>query len=99
MREWLLGRCDLLDVTAGERLGDKVRLVARVKLIAEVLDVPFDRAGRYAELLGTLLGGEAACDALENLAFSIRKSDEVFLLSRDVHHQPLFARAIFVITQ
>jgi len=45
----------MLDVAAGQRLGDEVRLVARIELVAEVLDVPLDGAGRDPQLLRALL--------------------------------------------
>jgi len=34
-----------LEVAAGERLGDQVRLVLGFELVAEILDVPLNRAG------------------------------------------------------
>lgn len=75
--------------------GDKVRLVARVELVAEIFDVPLDGARRYAQLLRALLGGQPECDALQDLALTLGQGDEIFLLTRDVHHQPLFAHPIF----
>jgi hypothetical protein len=45
----------VLDVTGREGLGDQMRLVARVELVAEVLDVALDRSRRDSELQRTLL--------------------------------------------
>jgi hypothetical protein len=59
------------DVARGERLGDQVRLVARVQLVAEILDVPLDRARGDAELLRALLGGQSAGNALQDLALAL----------------------------
>jgi len=60
-----------LDVARGERLGDQVRLVARVQLVAEILDVPLDRARGDAELLRALLGRQPAGNALQDLALAL----------------------------
>jgi hypothetical protein len=90
----MLKRADL-DVAGGECLGNKVRLVARMQLVAEIFDVPFDGARRDSELLGALLGRQAKSNALKDLALTLGQSDKVFLLTRDVHHQPLFAQSIF----
>ena len=49
-------RVEFLDVAGSERFCDKVGLVASVKLVAEIFDVPFDGTRRDAELLGALLG-------------------------------------------
>src|SRR5438309_7497844 len=75
------------DVAAGHRFGDKVRLVAGIKLVAKVLDVPFDGARRDSQFLGALLRREAARDALKHLALALREGDEILLLSRKIHHQ------------
>src|SRR5690348_7211376 len=81
------------DVPAGKRLGDEVRLVARVKLVAQILDMSFDRAGSNAELLGALLGGEPACDALKHFTLALGQGDEIFLLPRKIHHRsPYWAK-------
>jgi hypothetical protein len=48
-----------------------VRLVARVQLVAKVLDVALDSARRNAQLLGALLGREAARNAFKHLALSL----------------------------
>ena len=74
-------------MAAGERLGNQVRLVLGVELVAEVLDVPFDRPRSDPELLRALLGREAAGDALQHLALPLRQRDEIFLLPRKIHHQ------------
>lgn len=68
-------------MSARQRFGDEVRLVPSVQLVAQVFDVSFDGARSYAELLGALLRRKTISDALENLAFSLRKDDEIFLLS------------------
>lgn len=80
-----------LDVAARERLGDEVRLVARVELIAQVLDVTLDGARGDPELLGALLRGEPASDALEDFPFALGERDEIFLWPRDIHHQNPYA--------
>jgi hypothetical protein len=77
------------DVAAGERLGHEVRLVARVQLIAKVLDVTLDRAWSNPELLRALLGRQPPGDAFQHLALPIREHYEIFLLPRNVHHAPL----------
>jgi hypothetical protein len=80
-------------VPAGKRLGDEVRLVARVELVAQILDMSFDRAGSNAELLGALLGGEPACDALKHFTLALGQGDEIFLLPRKIHHRsPYWAK-------
>ena len=71
---------------ARERLSDEVRLVARIELVAEVLDMPLDGSRGDAELLGALLRGEALRDAVKHLALALRQTDEVFLLAREIHH-------------
>ena len=63
-----------------------MRLVARVELVAKVLDVTLDGTRSNAELLRALLRRESPCDALENLSFSLRQADEVVLLARKIHH-------------
>ena len=45
-----------LEVAAGECLGHQVRLIPSVQLVAEVFDVPLNRARSNSELLGTLFG-------------------------------------------
>ena len=60
-----------LDVARGERLGDQVRLVARIQLVAEILYMALDRPRSDAELLGTLLGGKSAGNALQDLALAL----------------------------
>jgi hypothetical protein len=83
-------RCALaaqLNVAARKGLGDKVRLVARVELVAKIFDVALDGPGRDPELLRALLRGEAAGDALEHLALALGQGDEVFLLPRKIHHR------------
>ena len=68
-------------------LGDKVRLVAGVELVAEIFDVPLDGARRDAQLLRALLGGQPECDALQDLALTLGQGDEIFLLPRKIHHR------------
>ena len=75
-----------LDVAADQSLRHEVRLIARVELVAEVLNVPLDGPRSDAEFLGTLLRGESASDAMQHLAFSFGETDKVFLLARDIHH-------------
>jgi len=74
-----------LDVAGGKRLGDQVRLVARVELVAEVLDVPLDRARCNPQLLRALLRRATAGNALEHLDLSFSQGDEIFLLPRKIH--------------
>ena len=69
-----------------ERLSDQVRLVARIKLVSEVLYMPFDGPRRDPQLQGALFGRESACNAIEHFALSFRQSDEIFLLPRKIHH-------------
>ena len=73
-------------MAAGECLGDEVRLVLGVELVAKVLDVALDRAWSNAELLGTLFRRQATRDAFKHLALTLRQSDEIFLLPRKIHH-------------
>lgn len=73
-------------MTGRKRLGYKVRLVPSVELIAEIFNVPLDRAGSYPELDGALLRRETARDALQHLALAIRQGDKIFLLARKIHH-------------
>jgi hypothetical protein len=75
-----------LDVAAGKSLGDQVRLVARMKFVAEIFDVPLDRSRRNAQLQGALLRGKPASDALKHLPLSFGQGDEIFLLPRKIHH-------------
>jgi hypothetical protein len=77
-------------VAAGERLGDEMRLVLGVELVAEILDVTFDRSRGDPQLQRALFGGQAAGDALEHLALPLRQRDEIFLLPRKIHHQLRF---------
>jgi len=42
-------------MAAGQSLGDEMRLVARVELVAEIFDVPLDRSRSNPELLSALL--------------------------------------------
>jgi len=81
-----MGLVRLLEVTAGECLGDQVRLVPRVQLVAEVLDVALHGPRSDAEFLRALLRREAACNALQDLAFPLRQGHEIVLLPFDVHH-------------
>ena len=72
-------------MAAGERFGDQVRLVPGVQLVAQVLDVALDGARCDPELLRALFRGEAAGDALQNLALTVRQSDEIILLPGKIH--------------
>ena len=45
-----------LDVAAGKSLGNQMRLVARVELVAEVFDVALHRPRCDPKLLGALFG-------------------------------------------
>ena len=82
-------------MAACERLGDEVRLVAGVELVAEVLDVSLDCARSDPELLRALLGREARGDALQHLALAVRQCDEVFLLPRIIQDAvPLLGEVI-----
>ena len=58
-----------------------------MQLVAEIFDVALDRAGSDAELLRALLRGKPAGDALQDLAFALGQSDEIFLLPRKIHHE------------
>ena len=82
-------------MAGGERFCHEVRLVARMQFVAEIFDVALNGARRDTELLRALLGRQAERDALQDLALSLGQGDEIFLLTRDVHHQPLFAQPIF----
>jgi len=73
-------------VAASQRLSDEMGLVLGVELVAKVLDVPLNRPGRYPQLLRALFRGQAASNALQHLAFTIRQGDEIFLLPRKIHH-------------
>src|SRR5436309_2960582 len=75
-----------LEVAARERLGDQVRFVLGVELVAEVFDVPFNGTRSDAQLLCALLGRQAAGDALQHLSLTLRQGDEIFLLPRKIHH-------------
>ena len=59
-------------MAARERLRHEVWLVAGMQLVAEVLDMALDGARSDSELLGALLRGEPASNALQDLAFSFR---------------------------
>ena len=74
-----------LDVTGGKRLGDQVRFVPRVELVAEILDVTLDGAGGDAELLCALLGRQPLGDALQNFALAIRQRNEIGSLTGRIH--------------
>lgn len=78
-----------LEVAAGERLGDQVRLIARMQLVPKVFDVSLDRPWGDPELLRALLGRQALSDALQHFTFPLREGYEVVLLARNVHHEPL----------
>lgn len=58
--DWLI----VLDVARGERLGDEVRFVSCVELVAEVLDVTFHGSRRDPQFLRALLRRKPAGDAL-----------------------------------
>jgi len=73
-------------MTARQGLGDKVRLVFGVQLVAQVFDVTFDRARGDAQLLRALLRREPTCNALQDFSLSLRQGDEIFLLPRKIHH-------------
>jgi len=74
------------DVPRGERLGDQMRLVPGVELVAEIFDVALDSPRRDSELLSALLRGEPAGDTLQDLALTLGESDEIVLLPREIHH-------------
>jgi hypothetical protein len=74
-------------MTARKGLCDQVRLVPRMKLVAEIFDVALDRPWGDPELLGALLGGEPACDALKHFTLTLGQGDEIFLLPRKIHHR------------
>ena len=76
-------------MAAGQGLGHQVRLIARVQLVAEVFDVPLDRPRRDAEFLRALLGRHSLCDALKHFPLPFGEENKVFLLARNVHHEPL----------
>ena len=73
-------------MSGGERLGDQVRLVARVELVAEIFDVALDRPRRDSELQSTLFRGQPSRDALQNLPLTVGQADEILLLTRKIHH-------------
>jgi hypothetical protein len=58
-------------MTAGKSLGDEMRLVSRVELVAEILHVPLHRSGRDAELLRALLRGQTSCNALKDFSLTL----------------------------
>ena len=58
-------------MAARKRLGHQVRLVLRMQLVAEVLNVPLDRARSDAELHSALLRRKPACDALQDFALTL----------------------------
>lgn len=74
-------------MAARQRFGHEVWLVSGVQLVAKIFHVPFNGARSDSELLRTLLGGKATRNALKHFALSLRKGDEIFLLSRNIHHQ------------
>ena len=76
----------VLNVPAAQCLGDEVRLVPGVQLVAEVFDVTLHRARGDAELLRALLGRESASNALKHLALALRQADEIVRLALHVHH-------------
>ena len=73
-------------MAAGQCLGDKMRLVFGVKLVAEILHVAFDRARGDAQLLSALLRRKPARNALQHFPLSLGQGDEIFLLPWKVHH-------------
>jgi hypothetical protein len=92
---WFRGR---LEVAAGERLGDEVRLVPRMQLVAKVFDVPLDRPRGDPKLLRALLGRQALSDALQHLTLPLGEGYEVVLLARNVHHEPLFMGKLLMVS-
>jgi hypothetical protein len=85
--DWLpgLGRRGS-DMPAGERFCNEVRLIAGMQFVAQILDVALDRSWRDSELLRALFGRKSARDALQDLALTLRQTDEIFLLPRKIHH-------------
>ena len=77
------------DMAGGKRLGDQVRLVPRIQLVAEILHMALDRPRSDAELLGTLLGGKSAGNALQDLTLALGQGNELFLWLRKIHHASL----------
>ena len=77
------------DMAGGKRLGDQVRLVPRIQLVAEILHMALDRPRSDAELLCTLLGGKSAGNALQDLALALGQGNELFLWLRKIHHASL----------
>ena len=77
------------DVAGSKRLGDQVRLVLRIQLVAEILHMALDRPRRNTELLGTLLGGKPSGNALQDLALALGQRNELFLWLRKIHHASL----------
>ena len=74
-------------MAARECLGDEVRLVLRVELVAEILDVTLDGPRCNAQLLRALFRREPGRDAPQHLELTLGQADEIFLLPRKIHHR------------
>ena len=74
-------------MAAGQSLGDQMRLVLGVELVAEILDVALNGPRSDPESLGALLGRQTAGNALQHLALSLGQGDEIFLLPRKIHYK------------
>lgn len=85
-------------MAARQGLGHQMRLIARVQLVAKILDVSLDRPWCDSELLRTLLGGESAGNALQDFSLPVGQGDKIFLLPRKIHHASPYWETIRVHT-
>jgi hypothetical protein len=58
-------------MAGGESLGDEVRLVPRVQLVAEIFDMTLNRTGSDPQLESALLRGQPSRDAVQDFALSL----------------------------
>src|SRR3954469_16826489 len=77
-----------LNKTRGKSLGDQMRLVPSVELVAQILDVTLHGSRRDAQLLRALLGRQALGDTLQHFALAVRQCEEIGCLTGCVHSRP-----------
>lgn len=70
-------QADDTNETARHGLGDEVRRVPRLQLVAQIFNVALDRPRRDAEFLSALLGREPSSDGLEDFSLTIAHSHEL----------------------